>query len=111
MLRAWLVQVSDPSGAYPCRSDPYPLRGASGFLGQRQVYEQSGPLPCLRTGEFIAWFGWAKEIGFRAGLHPDVLVRRRIHAHNTTRDTSGRADYVEAMHWLLQMRRQRAGNA
>jgi glycosyltransferase involved in cell wall biosynthesis len=103
-------EFSDPPGAYPCRPDPYPLLSPCGFLGRRQVYEQSGPLPCLRAGEFIAWFGWAKEIGFRSGLHPDVLVRRRIHSHNTTRDRRGRADYVEAMHWLLQKRRRRAEN-
>ena len=67
-------------------------------------------MPDLRAGEFIAWFGWAKELGFRAALPSEVLVRRRVHANNTTRDRSGRADYVEAMHWLLQMRRQREGN-
>lgn len=103
-------EFSDPPGGFPCRTEPYALFGASGFLGRRQVYDQCGPLPDLRAGEFIAWFGWAKELGFRAALPSEVLVRRRVHANNTTRDRSGRADYVEAMHWLLQMRRQREGN-
>jgi glycosyltransferase involved in cell wall biosynthesis len=101
---------SDPPGSYPFNPAPYALQSAPGFLGRRQVFDQCGPLPSLRAGEFIAWLGWAKELGVRSALLPEVLVQRRIHANNTTRDLSGRADYVEAMHWLLQMRRQRAGN-
>jgi glycosyltransferase involved in cell wall biosynthesis len=101
-------EFADPPGAYPCRPAPFAMMGPSGFLARREVFDRAGPLPLLRAGEFIAWYGWARELGFATLVLPDVLVRRRVHASNTTRDHGGRPDYAEAMHWLLQMRRQRA---
>lgn len=104
-------EFSDPPSAYPVRPAPYAMMGLSGLLARREVFDRAGPLPLLRAGEFIAWYGWARELGFTTLVLPGVRVRRRVHASNTTRDHGGRPDYAEAMHWLLQMRRRRVAQA
>jgi glycosyltransferase involved in cell wall biosynthesis len=104
-------EFSDPPGAYPVRPAPFAMMAPSGFLARRAVVERTGPLPLLRSGEFIAWYGWARELGLSTVVLPDNLVRRRVHSANTTRDLDSRPDYAEAMHWLLQMRRQRVTQA
>jgi glycosyltransferase involved in cell wall biosynthesis len=111
MVFCYGEEFSDPPGAFPVRPAPYAMMAPSGLLARRAVAERTGPLPLLRAGEFIAWYGWARELGFSTVVLPDILVRRRIHASNTTRDHGGRPDYAEAMHWLLQMRRQRTAGA
>lgn len=104
-------EFADPPGAFPIRPAPFAMMAPSGFLARRAVAERTGPLPLLRAGEFIAWYAWARELGFSTAELPDILLRRRVHAANSTRDHSGRRDYAEAMHWLLHMRRQRAAQA
>jgi APA family basic amino acid/polyamine antiporter len=56
-------------------------------------------------GEFIAWIGWTKTLGLASAVLPELLVRRRVHASNTTRAAGALRDYAAAMHWLMQRRR------
>jgi glycosyltransferase involved in cell wall biosynthesis len=101
-------EFSDPHGAHRVRTAPFAMMGPSGFLARRAVAELTGPLPLLRAGEFIAWYAWARELGFSTAVLKDNFVRRRVHSANTTRNSDARRDYAEAMHWQIQMRRQRA---
>lgn len=95
----------------PCRPDPYPLLTPSSLLLRREVFERVGDLPSVPGGEFIAWFGWARELGLREFTLPEVLVRRRIHAANTTRGGVSTAGYPLAAKWLLDRRRQAKASA
>ena len=96
----------------PVRTEPHAFLAASGLLARRSAFDLSGPFPEVATGEFIAWFGWTQTLGLQTVTLPEVLVRRRIHETNTTRDRRGlAAGYAEAMHWLLKQRRGLATEA
>jgi len=89
----------------PCRPQPYPMLTPSSLLLEREIFRRVGDLPSVPGGEFIAWYGWARELGFKDFTVPEVLVRRRIHATNTTRGGLSTAGYPLAAKWLLDQRR------
>jgi glycosyltransferase involved in cell wall biosynthesis len=93
---------------FSVRPLPYALLTPSSLLLRRETFLAAGEFPDVPAGEFIAWQGWARELGLREQVAPEVLVRRRIHAHNMTRSASNRAGYPMAAKWLLDRRRQRA---
>ena len=97
-------EFSDPVGAFPCRP-AQPLLSPSALLARREAFEAAGPFPPVACGEFIAWIGWTKTLALASGALPELLVRRRVHASNTTRTAGALHDYAAAMHWLLQRRR------
>jgi glycosyltransferase involved in cell wall biosynthesis len=90
----------------PCRPQPYPMLTPSSLLLKREHFRRVGDLPSVPGGEFIAWYGWARELGLKDLTVPQVLVRRRIHAANTTRGGLSTAGYPLAAKWLLDRRRQ-----
>jgi glycosyltransferase involved in cell wall biosynthesis len=97
---------ADEIGRFPRRPDPYPLLTPSSLLLRRDAFERVGDLPPLPGGEFIAWYGWARELGLRELVVPEVLVRRRIHSRNTTRGAGAMAGYPMAAKWLMDRRRE-----
>jgi len=97
---------AEERASLPCRPTAYPLLTPSSLLLRREVFERVGELPSVPGGEFIAWYGWARELGFKEFTVPEVLVRRRIHATNTTRGGLSMAGYPMAAKWLLDRRRQ-----
>jgi len=90
----------------PCRPEPYPMLGQPALLLKRETFQRVGDLPDLPGGEFLAWYGWARELGLQEFVVPEVLVRRRIHATNTTRGGASTAGYPLAAKWLLDRRRR-----
>jgi glycosyltransferase involved in cell wall biosynthesis len=105
------TEFADPPGCAPCREEAGPFLLCSALLARRETLVAAGPFPNFRSGEFIAWYGWSQTLGLRSHVLPDVLVRRRVHASNSTRDRSSLADYPLAMRWLLEKRRAReSGN-
>lgn len=92
---------------FPCRPEPYPLLTPSSFLTRLDTFRKIGDFPEVPAGEFIAWCGWARELAMRELVVPEILVRRRIHAHNTTRAANSTAGYTLAIKWLLDQRRKR----
>lgn len=99
------TEFADPPGSAPCRGGAGPFVSGSALLARRDALAAAGPFPTFRSGEFIAWYGLAQALGLRSHVLPDVLVRRRVHASNSTRDRSSLADYPLAMRWLLEKRR------
>lgn len=89
-----------------CRPDPYAFLIPSGLLATRATFHRVGDFPHMPAGEFVAWYGWAQSLGFRTLVLPDVLVRRRVHAHNTSRGVNAARGYVQAAKWLMDRRRQ-----
>jgi len=92
---------------FPCRPEPYPMLTPSSFLTRLDTFRKIGDFPEVPAGEFIAWCGWARELGMRELVVPEILVRRRIHAHNMTRTANSTAGYTLAVKWLLDQRRKR----
>jgi glycosyltransferase involved in cell wall biosynthesis len=100
--------AENESGVLAVRPEPYAMLTPSSLLLRREVFAQVGELPDVPSGEFIAWYGWARELGYRELVVPEVLVKRRIHDGNSTRVGGAMAAYPAAMKWLLDRRRQRA---
>jgi glycosyltransferase involved in cell wall biosynthesis len=90
----------------PCRPQPYPMLTPTSLLLKRETFVRVGDMPDVPSGEFIAWYGWARELGLKDIVVPEVLVQRRIHARNSTRASSAMAGYPLAAKWLLDRRRQ-----
>lgn len=99
-------EFADPAGCAPCREEPLPFPSASALLGRREAFATAGPFPPFRSGEFIAWYGWTQALGLVSHVLPHMLVRRRVHASNSTRDRAALADYPLAIRWQLQKRRE-----
>jgi len=95
----------EQQAALPCRPEAYPMLTPTSLLLKREVFASIGDLPNVPTGEFFAWYGWARELGVKDYVVPEVLVRRRIHAYNTTRGSNAMAGYPLAAKWLLDRRR------
>jgi glycosyltransferase involved in cell wall biosynthesis len=99
-------EFADPAGCAPCRAEPLPFPSASALLGRREAFAAAGPFPPFRSGEFIAWYGWTQALGLVSHTLPQTLVRRRVHASNSTRDRAALADYPLAIRWQLEKRRE-----
>lgn len=91
------------------RSAREPKQGwlAVSLLARRGAFDRAGPFPeGLAVGEFITWFGQAREAGLRAAMLPGVVFHRRIHGGNSV--LQGRAalkDYPRALKAVLDRRR------
>lgn len=100
------MEFADPAGSTPCREGPQPFPSPSALLGRREAFTTAGPFPPFRSGEFIAWYGWTQALGLVSHVLPQTLVRRRVHAANSTRDRAVLADYPLAIRWQLEKRRE-----
>lgn len=60
----------------------------------------------LAIGEFIEWFGRARDLGFAIALIAEIVLERRIHGANTSmRRNSDYANYARALKGMLDRRR------
>jgi glycosyltransferase involved in cell wall biosynthesis len=60
----------------------------------------------LAIGEFIEWFGRARDLGFAIALIPEIVLERRIHGANTSmRRNADYANYARALKGMLDRRR------
>lgn len=96
----------DQRKEFRCRPEPYAFLIPSGLLAARTTFLQIGEFPDMVVGEFIAWYGWAQWLGVQTSVLPDILVRRRVHACNTTRAAGSAKGYIQAAKWLMDRRRQ-----
>jgi glycosyltransferase involved in cell wall biosynthesis len=78
------------------------------LLARRAVFKQVGMFdPALRRGEDTEWFARVMMKGIRYETMPDVLVERRIHEANLSRDRPPSHESVlEAIKSALDRRRQ-----
>jgi glycosyltransferase involved in cell wall biosynthesis len=101
-----IEQFDDSTGdALPAR--PGRLMGA--MLARRSAFDRVGLFNCsLRIGETLDWVARLDESRMRCGMIEQLVLRRRVHAANTVRDLSKRADYLRALHAALHRRRRPA---
>jgi glycosyltransferase involved in cell wall biosynthesis len=85
---------------------PEPGRLAGSLLVRRGAFDTIGLFDTsLRTGETIDWIGRADAAGYRSAGTGTVALRRRVHASNTTRDSSQlHADYLKILRRNLTRR-------
>ena len=76
-------------------SRPQPAYLTVAFLGRRHLFDTIGEFDVdLRLGEDTDWFLRAAEQGVITELLRDVMVYRRVHGKNTTRDRDARKAYM-----------------
>ena len=77
----------------------------SAMLARRESFVRVGPLPDLREGEFIAWYGMALSMGLQSDVVPEALLRRRVHLTNSTRLEAHPADLLRAAKMVLDRKK------
>jgi glycosyltransferase involved in cell wall biosynthesis len=90
---------------------PMPGYVAGTLLVRREAFLRVGPFATgLKVGEFIDWYARARDIGLKAHLLPDVVLRRRIHDTNTgIRERDSRVEYARVLRAALARRRAAGG--
>lgn len=81
---------------------------AGGTLMRRQVWTRVGEFNDeLRAGEFLEWMLRARRLGVRESMVSRPLLRRRVHASNTTlrAGAEGLRDYTKVLKAELDARR------
>jgi glycosyltransferase involved in cell wall biosynthesis len=96
----------DAARAIVCRSEPMPSRGPGAII-KAEAFRRVGPFRAQgQVGEFIDWHLRADEIGLKSMMLPQVVIRRRLHASNQSREQqSSRLDYVRILKASLDRRR------
>ncbi|HUR77866.1 MAG TPA: glycosyltransferase family A protein [Acidimicrobiales bacterium] len=75
------------------------------LLGRAEAVRRVGPFATSwRAGEFLDWFARAQDLGVRHGLIRTVVLRRRIHVDNLTRDRSALVDYARVLRTVVERR-------
>lgn len=91
--------------AVACETGVGPMMLPSAMLARREAFLRVGPLPDLREGEFIAWYGIALANGLKVEVIPEELVRRRVHMTNSTRQETRPADLLRAAKMVLDSKK------
>jgi len=95
----------DQRRAVDCEPAMGPFIMPSAMLARRTSFAKAGPLPDLREGEFIAWYGVALTMGLRSDVIPEMLLRRRVHLSNSTRVATHPADLLRAAKMVLDRKK------
>jgi glycosyltransferase involved in cell wall biosynthesis len=62
-----------------------------------------------RHGEFIDWWGRARQLGLTYAILPELVMRRRLHADNLTRrEQDGRREYLALLRQNIARQRETA---
>lgn len=90
-----------------CPPDSMPGYHPGCMLIRAEAFLRAGPFdPTYTVGEFVDWYGRAKDRGLRSTVLPDVMMERRIHDRNAvTVKRANRTDYVRALKTALDRRR------
>lgn len=101
-------QFSDPPGAFPHDPRRQQAQLPGTFMVRRSTFERAGLFaPEYRAAEFVDWVLRAQEMEARFALLPELVLRRRLHAHNSGRlKPETRQDYAKVVMAALRRRRQ-----
>jgi glycosyltransferase involved in cell wall biosynthesis len=106
----WMAEVEEEARRLGESRHARPLPGYSSvtLVARRSLFETIGVFDTtLKHGDDTEWFVRAERHGAVGELLPDVLVRRRLHANNRSRQWAGRsrAEYLHLMRALVGQRR------
>jgi glycosyltransferase involved in cell wall biosynthesis len=80
------------------------------MLARRRTLERVGPLSCeWRVGDLMDWLFRARDAGVRELMIDAVVLLRRLHGANVSRDHDTRMDHVRVVRQALDRRRGRVG--
>ena len=86
------------------RPEPALIRGT--LLLRSEDYRRVGACADLEFGEFIEWASRAQDMGLTWQQIPEVVLWRRSHDANVTRQKPRGADYLRVVKAILDRRRQ-----
>jgi hypothetical protein len=90
---------------------PEPGRLPGAMLVRRGALDRVGPFATQwRVGELMEWTFRAREAGVQELLTPDVVLYRRLHDSNLSRDEESRVDHIRVLRRELVRRRTRVGD-
>ena len=88
-------------------SKPLPGYGPPALLTRRRIFDTLGPFDAtLCAGDDTDWFLKASEQGQVVELLPDVLVYRRLHQHNISRQSTSHEAMLDVIKSSLDRRRR-----
>jgi GT2 family glycosyltransferase len=87
---------------------PTPSYIAGGVLFRRADFDRVGPFDeNLVFGEFVDWFGRARNAGIAEVQVPEIVLRRRLHGDNmTVRQRASATDYLKVVRRELARKRE-----
>lgn len=98
----------DLTGPPPrCSTEPTPFRQRGTMLIRRDAHDRAGRFdPSWRVGEFMDWHARASEAGVRSTMLEEVVLHRRLHATNMSRqNAAARVDFTRVARAALHRRR------
>jgi GT2 family glycosyltransferase len=93
------------------RSQPLPGYATSALLARRDAFETVGTFDTqFQHGDDFDWFVRARQLGIEMELLPDVLVYRRMHPGNRSRQrvSSSRDEYLKLVKAAIDRKRRDA---
>jgi glycosyltransferase involved in cell wall biosynthesis len=93
---------------FVCPAEKMPGYLAGTLLISREAFLRAGFFDIrLDVGEFLDWYGKARDKGLKEVMLPEVVLRRRIHGSNTViRKRDSQTDYIRALKGILDRRRK-----
>lgn len=110
----WMDELAAEERAYRGSSFAAPAPGylLQALVARRSAFERVGRFDTtLGVGEDNDWFLRARDAGLVEEMIPDVLVRRRLHLNNLTRDDLASRDAILANMKASLDRRRSGGSA
>lgn len=90
-----------------CPGDPMPAFSAGTLLAHRSIFAEVGPLDeSFRVGEFMDWFGRAKDMQCPIQMLVDVVSMRRVHTSNHSTTSLKTKTYAPVLKAILDRRRK-----
>lgn len=90
------------------QTEKMPGYHAGTLLIKREAFLGVGLLDVnYELGEFLDWYGKAKEMGMKSAILPEVVMKRRIHSSNmVTLKRNDQKDYIRILKASLDRRRK-----
>lgn len=108
----WMPEVNEEEARFQSdrRGQALPGYSTVTLLARRALFDTVGVFDTsLKHGDDTDWFLRAEEQGAQIELMPEVLVYRRLHANNRSREWAARsrAEYLLLIKKLVERRRER----
>jgi len=106
----WMEELAEEERDYQGQRFAQPVPGYSlpCLMARRKVFDRVGPFnEGLQVGSDNEWFLRARDAGVVVEVAQEVLLSRRLHAHNLTRsDLASRQQLLQNLKASLDRRRQ-----
>jgi glycosyltransferase involved in cell wall biosynthesis len=94
------------AGTLRCPAEAMPAYSAGTLLATRDTFHSVGPFDeSFKVGEFLDWFGRARDLGMEIVMLSDFVSMRRVHESNHSTSALKKQTYAPVLKALLNRRR------